>query len=97
MDMTVDRSAFNRALRLAAHVAPTKAVLPILQTVLLDASLNLLTLTTDDADEQGFGLFGVLGRLNQGRPEVSLRVGIYGYFFPLPWGAVFDGDGGNLG
>lgn len=49
---------------------------------------------TDDADEQGFGLYGVLGRLDQDRPEVSLRCGIYGYFFPLPWGAVFDGDRG---
>ncbi|MBI4496619.1 MAG: hypothetical protein HY689_01810 [Chloroflexi bacterium] len=49
---------------------------------------------TDDADEQGFGLYGVLGRLDEDRPEVSLRVGVYGYFFPLPWGAVFDGRRG---
>lgn len=49
---------------------------------------------TDDTDEQGFGLYGVLGRLDTDRPEVSLRAGVYGYFFPLPWGAVFDGDRG---
>ena len=52
--------------------------------------------STDDADEQGFGLYGVLGRLDQDRPEVSLRAGIYGYFFPLPWGAVFNGSRGTF-
>lgn len=51
---------------------------------------------TDDADEQGFGLYGVLGRLDQDQPEVALRLGVYGYFFPLPWGAVFDGNRGSF-
>jgi PRTRC genetic system protein A len=49
---------------------------------------------TDDADEQGFGLYGVLGRLGSGRPEVALRVGVYGYFQAVPWEAVFAGDRG---
>jgi hypothetical protein len=46
---------------------------------------------TDDADEQGFGLYGVVGRLGD-RPEVALRVGVYGYFLPVPWESVFEGD-----
>ena len=49
---------------------------------------------TDDADEQGFGLYGVIGRLGGERPEVALRVGVYGYFLPVPWEAVFDGERG---
>jgi PRTRC genetic system protein A len=51
---------------------------------------------TDDADELGFGLYGVLGRLGGARPEVALRVGVYGYFLPVPWGAVFEGDPGPV-
>jgi PRTRC genetic system protein A len=49
---------------------------------------------TDDADEQGFGLYGVVGGLGSGRPEVALRVGVYGYFLPVPWEAIFAGDRG---
>src|SRR5204862_3762337 len=47
---------------------------------------------TDDADEQWLRLYGVLGRLGSDRPEVALRVGAYGYFLPVPWGSVFDGE-----
>ncbi len=49
---------------------------------------------TDDADEQGLCLYGVLGRLDCDRPEVALRVGAYGHFLPVPWDSVFDGDRG---
>jgi PRTRC genetic system protein A len=49
---------------------------------------------TDDADEQGFSLYGVVGRLGSERPQVVLRVGVYGYFMLVPWEAVFAGDRG---
>ncbi len=49
---------------------------------------------TDDADEQGLCLYGVLGRLDTDRPEVALRVGAYGHFLPVPWDSVFTGDRG---
>jgi PRTRC genetic system protein A len=49
---------------------------------------------TDDADEQGFAIYGVVGRLGSERPEVALRVGVYGYFLPVPWEAIFAGDRG---
>ena len=45
---------------------------------------------TDDRDEQGFRIYGVVGRLNTPRPELSLRVGVYGHFAPLVWPQVFD-------
>jgi PRTRC genetic system protein A len=47
---------------------------------------------TDDADEQGFRVYGVVGCLDTDQPEVALRVGVYGHFLSLPWEAVFAGD-----
>ena len=46
---------------------------------------------TDDGDEQGFRIYGVVGHLDTDRPELSLRVGIYGHFAPVDWPQVFDG------
>ena len=46
---------------------------------------------TDDRDEQGFRIYGVVGRLDTPAPELALRLGIYGHFAPLAWRQVFDG------
>ena len=46
---------------------------------------------TDDRDEQGFRIYGVVGRLDDPRPELRLRVGVYGHFAPLDWSQAFDG------
>ena len=46
---------------------------------------------TDDGDELGFRIYGVVGRLDGDRPELSLRVGVYGHFAPLDWPQVFGG------
>ena len=46
---------------------------------------------TDDRDEQGFRVYGVVGRLDAPAPEMALRVGVYGHFAPLHWSQVFDG------
>jgi PRTRC genetic system protein A len=48
--------------------------------------------STDTADEQRLRLYGVVGRLDRLRPEVSLRVGVYGAFMPVPWASIFDGN-----
>lgn len=48
---------------------------------------------TDNGDEQGFRVYGVLGRLDTA-PEIRLRLGVYGYWFPLPLHVLFDGPGG---
>ena len=45
----------------------------------------------DDRDEQGFRIYGVVGRLDTPLPELSLRVGVYGHFAPLCWSQVFGG------
>ena len=46
---------------------------------------------TDDRDEQGFRVYGVVGRLDTPEPDLSLRVGVYGHFAPLGWRQVFGG------
>jgi hypothetical protein len=43
----------------------------------------------DDDDEQGFGLYGVVGGLRNLFPTAELRLGIYGYFLPLSQSDVF--------
>ena len=50
----------------------------------------------DDRDEQGFRVYGVVGRLDTDRPELSLRVGVYGHFAPVDWPQVFDGPSPGL-
>ena len=45
----------------------------------------------DDLDEQGLKLYAVVGKLNA-KPIVKLRIGVYGYFYPLLWKDVFDGS-----
>jgi hypothetical protein len=47
---------------------------------------------TDTQDEQRLRLYGVVGRLDQERPHVNIRCGVYGHFMPLAWSSVFDGD-----
>lgn len=47
---------------------------------------------TDDADEQRLAVYGVVGRLDTDRPEVRLRVGVYGYFMEVAWEEVFEGE-----
>ena len=46
---------------------------------------------TDDGDEQGFRIYGVVGCLDTLQPELSLRIGVYGHFAPVDWPRVFDG------
>ena len=50
----------------------------------------------DERDEQGFRIYGVVGRLDALQPELSLRVGVYGHFAPLDWPQVFDGPNPGL-
>jgi PRTRC genetic system protein A len=47
---------------------------------------------TDDRDEQGLRLYGVVGRLDGDIPEIALRVGAHGQFLAVPFGAVFAGE-----
>ena len=53
-------------------------------------SSNAFFSAIDDRDEQGFRIYGVVGRLDDPLPELSLRVGVYGHFSPVEWSQVFD-------
>lgn len=44
---------------------------------------------TDNRDETGFRLYAVLGRLDS-RPEIRMRVGLYGHFWEIPANFVMD-------
>lgn len=44
---------------------------------------------TDNADEKGFRVYGVVGRLDQVEPEASWRVGVYGYYGGVGWEDIF--------
>lgn len=46
--------------------------------------------TQDDKDETGLKLYGVVGQLHD-EPLVQIRVGVYGYFFPVLWEDIFEG------
>lgn len=46
--------------------------------------------STDDRDEVGFGVYGVVGRFPR-EPELELRVGIYGHFQQVNYRDVFSG------
>ncbi len=52
---------------------------------------------TDDRDEQGFRIYGVVGRLDTPRLELSLRLGVYGHFSPVDWSQVIAGRIGASG
>ncbi len=43
----------------------------------------------DDADEQGFRLYGVIGNLDE-TPEIRMRVGVYGNFWEISASSVLE-------
>lgn len=45
---------------------------------------------TDDRDEQGFRIYGVVGQLHRESPRIALRVGIYGHFQEIKLEDVFE-------
>lgn len=49
----------------------------------------------DNRDEQGFRIYGVIGRLDK-RPKLRLRVGAYGYYGYISWSDVFDGSSDGI-
>ena len=52
-------------------------------------SMGAFFSATDDRDETGFRIYAVLGRIFD-RPTLSVRVGVYGHFWQIPAGWVFN-------
>jgi PRTRC genetic system protein A len=46
--------------------------------------------STDNADETGFRIYGVLGRVNTTKPEIQMRVGLFQHCWNIPAKTVFD-------
>lgn len=46
----------------------------------------------DDKDEQGLKIYGVVGELFEEKPVVNLRAGVYGYWAPVAWVDIFEGQ-----
>lgn len=44
---------------------------------------------TDDADEQGFRIYGVIGEIFT-KPKLRVRVGCYGHFLEIPADQIFE-------
>ena len=50
----------------------------------------------DDRDEQGLKIYGVVGLLDKAVPVAELRIGVYGYYMPVKWADIFDGELNNV-
>jgi PRTRC genetic system protein A len=65
-------------------------------TVVLDLhshhEMNAYFSSTDNADEQGCRFYAVIGKIYS-RPELRLRLGMYGDFVELDPCLLFDGSG----
>lgn len=70
--------------------------MPASGTVLLDLhshhGMRAYFSTTDDADDTGLSVSAVIGRIFD-RPEIVVRLNIYGHHCPIPAGMVFDSLG----
>jgi PRTRC genetic system protein A len=52
-------------------------------------SLPAFWSSQDDRDEGGFYFYGVVGKVDTDRPEIRLRLGVYGYWWEVPVGVLF--------
>ena len=53
-------------------------------------SMGAFFSATDNAADQEFRLYGVVGRTNYTIPHVAFRLGVHGYHFDLNVSAIFD-------
>lgn len=56
-------------------------------------SMGAFFSTTDDEDEGGLRFYVVIGRLDTPRPEIAVRMGVYGHHWEVPATEVFEGLG----
>ena len=62
-----------------------KALIDLHSHALIDSFFS----TTDNKDEQGFRIFAVIGKVNE-KPEIRVRVGVYGNYWNIPADMVFE-------
>jgi len=71
--------------RVAIQYAPEHSLVEIHSHHTMDAFFS----TTDTSDQQGFRIYAVLGRITT-TPTLHVRVGVYGHFWEVPAGWIFD-------
>ena len=68
----------------AGHVGYTIAGHdPIIMDIHSHHTMRACFSDTDDRDELGLQLYGVLGQIHGLNPQIAIRVGVYGTFYPL--------------
>jgi len=63
----------------------TKALIDLHSHALMEPFFS----PTDNKDEQGFRIFVVIGKVN-GKPEIVVRVGVYGNYWNIPASMIFE-------
>ncbi|MGB0383663.1 MAG: Mov34/MPN/PAD-1 family protein [Ardenticatenaceae bacterium] len=53
-------------------------------------NMNAFWSGTDNRDERGFRIYGVIGNLDL-KPQIRLRLGLYGYYYNISQGLLFSG------
>lgn len=57
------------------------------------ATMDTFFSTTDDADERGFRVYCVIGKVDTDTPEILCRVGVYGHHMLISADTIFEGIG----
>lgn len=83
-----------RQVRSAGSARPVDPDNPFRQAALIELhshhSMDAHFSPTDDHDETGFRIYAVVGNINTAHPHISVRLGVYGHFFEIDAGQVFD-------
>jgi PRTRC genetic system protein A len=53
-------------------------------------TMDAIFSSTDNRDETGFKLFAVLGHVDRSPVNITVRVGVYGHFYEIPYDLVFE-------
>ncbi len=53
-------------------------------------SMNAFFSTTDNAEEDGFRVYAVIGKLDTNHPEILVRIGVFGYFWTIEASQIFE-------
>jgi PRTRC genetic system protein A len=72
----------------ASVISPHQSSSDILLDIHSHGRMSAFWSDTDNTDEQGFRAYGVIGNLHR-QPEICLRLGVYGYWFPIPLTTLF--------
>jgi PRTRC genetic system protein A len=53
-------------------------------------SMNAFFSATDNAEENGFRIYAVIGKLDTNHPEILVRIGVFGYLWTIEASQIFE-------